>query len=148
LGAAILDLSRPLSRLRVLPPVEGGQVLGRVGWSRDGQLLAGQLLRQDESPVPGIVLWRLADDTHRRLTENGYDPAFFHDGTRILFTEPEAIRFVTIATGEVRTVLSPPPHTWFVKGSIGPDDRTLCTVRTTDEGDIWRLSLAGSADRP
>jgi serine/threonine protein kinase/Tol biopolymer transport system component len=147
-GTAILDLLHPTSEPRVLPRVEGGQVLARATWSRDGRFLAGQLLRPDESPVPGIILWRLADNTYRRLTNSGNDPEFFRDGKRILFTEPEAIRLVTVATGEVKTLLPAPPHFWFVRGSVGPGDRTLCTVRTTDEGDIWLLSLAGSGDRP
>jgi dipeptidyl aminopeptidase/acylaminoacyl peptidase len=147
-GTAILSLSGSPSELRLLPPVEGGQVLARAVWSGDGRFLAGQLLRQDESPVPGIVLWRMADNTYRRLTGSGSDPEFFHDGTRILFTEPDAIRLVILATGEVRTLLSPPPHSWFAGGSVGPGDRTLCTVRATDEGDIWLLSHAGSADPP
>ena len=71
----------------------------------------------------------------------GGDPVFFHGGTRILFTEPAAIRLVEIASGEVRTLLTPPPHSSYVKASVGPGDRTLCTVRTTDEGDIWMLTL-------
>jgi len=137
-----MDLSNPTSALRVLPTVEGGQVLARASWSEDGRFLAGQLLRPDESPVPGIVLWQLADNTYRHLTSAGNDPEFFHDGRRILFTEPEAIRLVTVATGEVRTLLTPPLHSKFVRGSVGPGDRMLCTVRTTDEGDIWLLSLA------
>jgi hypothetical protein len=40
-------------------------------------------------------------------------------------------------------VLSPPPHSSFTWVGVGPGDRALCTVRTTDEGDIWSLSLAG-----
>jgi dipeptidyl aminopeptidase/acylaminoacyl peptidase len=139
-GASLQDLAHPAA-LRALPKVEDGQVLARVSWSGDGRFLAGQLLRRDESPVPGIVLWSLADNTYRRLTGAGSDPVFFHGGTRILFTEPDAIRLVETASGAVRTLLTPPPHSSYVKASVGPGDRTLCTVRTTDEGDIWMLSL-------
>jgi len=146
-GTAILDLSYPPSALRVLPAVAGGQVLTRAVWSEDGRFLAGQMQRPDESPVPGIVLWRLTDNTYRRLTRTGDDPEFFHSETRILFTEPNAVRLVTIATGEVRTLLSPPLNSWFVRASVGPEDRSLCTVRTIDEGDVWLLSLGDSADQ-
>jgi Tol biopolymer transport system component len=139
-GAAIMDLGRPAS-LRVLPKVENGKVLARLSWSRDGRFLTGQLLRQDESPVPGVGLWSMADGTFRRLTSTGGSPVFFHGGTRILFTEPDAIRLVEVASGEVRTLLTPPPHSSYVRASVGPNDRTLCAVRTTAEGDIWMLSL-------
>jgi len=146
-GASVLDLAHPES-LRALPKVEDGKVLARVSWSADGRFLTGQLLRPDESPVPGVVLWSLADNAYRRLTGTGGDPVFFHGGTRVLFTEPAAIRQVEIATGEVRTLLTPPPHSSYVKASVGPGDRMLCTVRTTDEGDVWMLSLDRAAGRP
>ena len=49
---------------------------------------------------------------------------------------------VDAKTGEAKSLLSsPPPHSSYESASAGPGDRTLCTVRTTDEGDIWMLSL-------
>jgi dipeptidyl aminopeptidase/acylaminoacyl peptidase len=141
LGTALLDLRNPGEGLRVLPRVEGRQVLARPSWSADGHYLAGILLRPDESPVPGIVLWSLADSTYRRLTQVGRDPEFFHDGRRILFLERGAVWLVDSRSGEARTLLPLPLHSSYESASAGPGDRTLCTVRTTDEGDIWMLSL-------
>jgi eukaryotic-like serine/threonine-protein kinase len=148
MGTGILDLvdaRRPAAPPRILPRTADGQVLARAAWSDDGRFLAGVLLRQDESPVPGIVLWSLADNTVRRLTRTGTDPVFFHGGRRVLFWEPTAIRLVDVLSGEVRDLLSPPPHSSYVSASVGPGDRTLCTVRITDEGDIWILSLVEGA---
>jgi Tol biopolymer transport system component len=152
LGTGLLDLrggspAAPGS-LRVLPRVDGGQVLARPSWSADGRDLAGMLLRPDESPVPGVVLWSLADSTYRRLTTAGVDPEFLRRGKQILFLERGAIRWVDAASGEARTLLSPPPHFSYQSASAGPGDRTLCTVRTSDEGDIWLLSLVDSPRRP
>ncbi|MEA2691452.1 MAG: eukaryotic-like serine/threonine-protein kinase [Acidobacteriota bacterium] len=147
-GTGILDLAAPPSPPRVLPRAAGDQVLGRVAWSPDGRSLAGMLLRKDESPVPGVVLWSLADNTYRRLTATGESPEFFHGGKRILFSQPDAIRLVDLASGEERTLLSPPLHSSYVSASVGPGDRMLCTVRTTNEGDIWSLSLPDPAGRP
>jgi len=144
-GTAILDLAKPGSAPRVLPALEGGQVLAGQSWSDDGRFLAGTLLRRDESPMPGIVLWSLAGDTYRRLTGSGDNPVFLHGGRQILFTDAGAIRTVGVASGDVRTVLSPPLHSSYVSAGIQKGGRTLCTVRTTDEGDIWLLSLAGAA---
>jgi eukaryotic-like serine/threonine-protein kinase len=140
-GTAVLDLASPRSGPRVLPPIEGGQVLAGQSWSEDGRFLVGALLRRDESPVPGIVLWSLADDTYRRLTATGDHPVFLHGGRQILFTDAGAIQVVDVTTAAVRTVLSPPLHSSYVSAGIQKGDRTLCTVRTTDEGDIWILSL-------
>jgi Tol biopolymer transport system component len=142
-GAVILDLARPTS-LHVLPKAADEMVLAPLSWSTDGRFLTGQMLSQDESPVPGVVLFSLADQVYRRLTRTGFNPVFFHDGTRVLFNELDTIRVADLASGEVRTLLTPPPHSAYVKGRMGPNDRTLYTVRTTDEGDIWILSLPRS----
>jgi eukaryotic-like serine/threonine-protein kinase len=140
-GVAILDLTQPRSALRFLPSVEGGKVFARVSWSRDGKFLAGQLLLPDGSPVPGVVLWSLENNTYRRLTSTGIDPVFFPDGKRILFTEPDAIRLVEVISGKLQTLSTPPPIFSYVGASVGLDGRTLCLVRTSHEGDIWKMSL-------
>ena len=141
-GTAVLDL-RPRARPRVLPPVEGGQVFTGSAWSRDGATLAGVMLTQSKV-TPGVILWSLLDDTYRRLSQVGHDPIFLRRGPRLLFKEIGSIRLVDVASGEVRTVLSPPPYSSFRWVGVGPGDRNLCTVRATDEGDIWSLSLVKS----
>jgi hypothetical protein len=95
-----------------------------------------------------VILWSLADNTFRRLTRRGEDPVFLRDGMRILFLEEGTVRLVDVASREVRTVLSPPPHSRYVSARAGPGDRTLCTVRNAAEGDIWSLSLGEPAGRP
>lgn len=140
-GTALQNLGGR-SRPRVLSSADSGASFAGDSWSRDGRLLAGALLRPDGSRSPGVVLWSLADQTYHRLTPTGEDPMFFHDGTRILFREGDnTIRTVGLAAGEIRTVLTPPRHSWFMRARIGPGDRSLCTVRATDEGDIWSLDL-------
>jgi Tol biopolymer transport system component len=143
-GASILDFPVLPASLRALPPVEGGQTLSGISWSQDGRFLAGELLQKDQSPVPGVVTWSLKENTYRRLTRTGADPDFCQDGRKIIFADLDEIRIVNVASGEVGTLLSPPPHSRYLRARVGPDGRTLCTVRGTDEGDIWILSLAGS----
>jgi eukaryotic-like serine/threonine-protein kinase len=147
-GATILDLADPAAGSRPLPPAADGQLLGRVSWSPDGRSLAGQLLRKDGSAAPGIVLWSLADNSYRRLTESGSDPVFLHGGRQVLMIDLDAIRLIDLATREVRTLLSPPPHSSYLHAGIGEGDKMLCAVRTTSEGDIWMLSLVDSTGRP
>jgi hypothetical protein len=88
-----------------------------------------------------VILWSLVDNTHRRLSQEGYDPVFLRRGRQLLFKEVGTIRLVDVASGVVRTVLSPPPSSSFIWVGVGPGDRSLCTVRTAEEGDIWSLSL-------
>ncbi len=100
--------------------------------------------------APGVILWSLADNTYRRISQTGSNPTFLHRGAGLLFMELDTIevgtiRLVDMARGEVRTVLSPPPYSSFIWVAVGPGDRNLCTVRTTDEGDIWSLSLVPPA---
>jgi serine/threonine protein kinase len=144
-GTGILDLADPQTAPRVLPPLAGGQVLAALSWSEDGRFLVGALLRRDESPVPGLVLWSLADNTYRRLTATGDNPIFLRGGKKILFTDAGAVRVVDVASAEVRTVLSPPPHSFYINAGLPKGGRTLCTVRTTDEGDIWILAPVAAA---
>ncbi|MFL6196026.1 MAG: protein kinase domain-containing protein [Thermoanaerobaculia bacterium] len=144
-GTAVLDLFLPRSRPRVLPPAEGGQIFNGSAWSKDGGSLAGAMSEGPGGESSGVFLWFLADNTYRRLSQTGNDGRFLHHGPRLLFNEAGAIRLVDVASGEVRTVLSPPPYTSFSWIGVGPGDRNLCTVRATDEGDIWSLSLGAPA---
>jgi Tol biopolymer transport system component len=140
-GTALLDLPRPRSRPRVLPPVEGGRVFVGSAWSPDGASLAGRLLTQQGEDIPGVGLWSLADNTYRRLSPAGYDLVFLHESPRLLFKKGSEVRLVDLTSGETRTVLSPPPYSSFTWVGVGPGDRSLCMVRTANEGDVWSLSL-------
>jgi eukaryotic-like serine/threonine-protein kinase len=140
-GTALLELRRPQSRPRVLPPVEGGQIFAGSAWSKDGGFLTGGMSTPQGEDIPGVVLWSLSDNTYRRLSQTGYDPVFLRRGLRLLFKEAGTIRVVDMTNGEVRTVLSPPPHSPFIWVGTSPGDRSLCTVRAANEGDIWSLSL-------
>jgi serine/threonine protein kinase/Tol biopolymer transport system component len=144
-GTALLDLRHPTSRPRVLPPVEGGQIFAGSAWSKDSGSLAGGIsTRQGGAVDEGVILWSLLDNTHRRLSQEGYDPVFLRRGRGLLFKEVGNIRLVDVASGVVRTVLSPPSDSSFIWVGIGPGDRSLCTVRAAEEGDIWSLSLVAT----
>ena len=140
-GTALLDLRRPRSRPRVLPPAKDGQIFDGSAWSKDGGFLAGTLSERPGAESSGVALWSLSDNTYRRLSRTGNTPTFLRSGPRLLFKEADTIRLADMAGGEVRTVLSPPPHSAFLWIGAGPGDRSLCTVWATDEGDIWSLSL-------
>ncbi|HKV08893.1 MAG TPA: protein kinase [Thermoanaerobaculia bacterium] len=140
-GTGLLSLQGSYSPLRMLPPVGDGQTFAGFDWSEDGRFLAGQLLLQDQASVPGIVLWSRTDNTYRRLTPTGGDPVFARGGRHIFFVEEGTIRLVDVASGNVRTVLSPPLYSLYRSARVSRDGTSLCTVRDTAEGDIWSLSL-------
>jgi dipeptidyl aminopeptidase/acylaminoacyl peptidase len=142
-GTALLDLLRPRSQPRVLPPADGGQIFAGSAWSRDGGSLGGRMLTRQSEETPGVILWSLRDNTYRRVSPAGHDPIFLRRGPRLLFKD-DAVRLLDVASGEVRTVLSPPPQSSMIWFGVGPGDRSLCTVRAAPEGDIWTLSLAAS----
>jgi Tol biopolymer transport system component len=143
-GTALLDLRHPRSRPRLLPPAEDGQIFAGSAWSRDGGSLAGGM-SQPGGQATGVVLWSLADNTYRRLSPTGYGPTFLRRRPQLLFIGAGIIRLADVTSGEVRTVLSPPPYSSFIWAGAGPGDRNLCMVRATNEGDIWSLSLAAPA---
>jgi serine/threonine protein kinase/Tol biopolymer transport system component len=145
-GASILDLSDPASSLHELPPVGDGQIFIALSWSLDERFLAGEL-REVKSRVPGIATWSLAENFCRRLTRTGFDPDFSRDGRNIIFTDLDEIRMVNVTSGEVRTLLSPPLHSRYLRASVGSGDQ-VCAVRSTDEGDIWALSLVDLVRHP
>ncbi|HKH49357.1 MAG TPA: protein kinase [Thermoanaerobaculia bacterium] len=139
-GTALLDLLRPQSRPRVLPPIEGGHVFAGFAWSKDGRTLAGGMSTRPDGKAAGVFLWSLLDNTYRRVSQTGFNPTFLRHGPRLLFIEVGILRLFDVASGEVRTVLSAPPHSSLLWVGVGPGDRNLCTVRATDEGDIWSWS--------
>jgi eukaryotic-like serine/threonine-protein kinase len=147
-GTALLDLLSPRSQPRVLPPLQEGHIFAGSAWSRDGASLAGVMSMQQGGEAPGIFLFSLTDKTYRRVSQVGYNPTFLRRGPRLLFLEMGAIWLVDMASGRVRIVLSPPPHSSFFWIGTGPGDSNLCTVRTTDEGDVWSLSLVESTALP
>jgi serine/threonine protein kinase/Tol biopolymer transport system component len=138
-GTSLLDLDRPSASPHRLSALPGGQVFAATSWSGDGRWLTGFFQRQDRMAVPGVVLWSLADGTQRRLTSSGSESLFLHNGSRILFFLGDSLWTVDRESGAARELLSPPAHSSYLAANPGPDDR-LCTVRSTDEGDVWLLT--------
>ncbi|HYG62615.1 MAG TPA: protein kinase [Thermoanaerobaculia bacterium] len=147
---ALIDLSKPVAERvpRPLPPVSpAGEVFSPSSWSPDGTALLGYVERPDESPVPGIYLYRLVDGhegregRYERLTAGGARAGWLDGGRSVLFSDQGRIFAVDLQSHQVRLVAEPPPHSAFTMASASPDGRALYVVRATDEGDVWRLDL-------
>jgi hypothetical protein len=136
------------SRIRWLPRPEGGrQVFSPNGWSADGRRLAGTLEQTDRSQVPGVVVYSLDSRQYERITEVGAGPVWLHDNRTLLYRQEGKIFAHVLGARASKLLLEPPPNSTFRAVATSPDDRTLYTVRETDEGDVWMLTLKDDAER-
>ncbi|HEY4562121.1 MAG TPA: protein kinase, partial [Thermoanaerobaculia bacterium] len=147
-GVALIDLDTAgPGRARMLPPTADGQILAVTSWSPDGAYLAGTLERKDGMSIPGVVIYELATGRYQRLTNTGGVPRWLHDGRTILYLKEGKIFLCDLRTKVSRLLLEPPQSYVFNSVSTTPDDRALYAVRSTDQGDIWMLTLSGGDER-
>jgi eukaryotic-like serine/threonine-protein kinase len=144
-NAALVDLTRPAGRrIQMLPRTGDGLIFSPSSWSADGTLLAGTLGRADGTDVPGVVVFSLASGRYERLTDSGTIPIWLHDGQSLLYLNEGRIFSCALRSHKVRSLLEPPASFVFTSLALGPGDRTLYTVRDTDEGDLWMMRLEPS----
>ena len=93
--------------------------------------------------MPGIVVYSLASGQYERLTDAGTIPVWLHDGKTILYLQEGRIFLYDLRSKTPRLLLEPPPSSVFSSATVGPDDRNLYAVRSTDEGDVWMVTLTG-----
>jgi eukaryotic-like serine/threonine-protein kinase len=151
-GAAMIDLAQPLGRrIRWLPrPESGREVFSPNSWSADGRRLVGTFEQTDRSDVPGVVVFSFDSGKYERITDAGSGPVWLHDNRTLLYRQEGKIFARALGAKASRLLLAPSPNSTFKFMAIGPDDRTLYTVRETDEGDVWMLTLneeEGNAQR-
>jgi WD40-like Beta Propeller Repeat len=136
-GAAVVDLAPPFARRvpQLIPRQDGGGPFFASAWSPDGTRLVGGF------SGPGVIVYSFAERRCRRLTEKGSRAFWLADGRRLVYVEGGKLYLLDEETGASRELLAPPPGSEFTYASAGPGDRTLCLVRSVDEGDIALLSL-------
>ena len=87
------------------------------------------------------VVYSLASGAYERLTDSGSLPVWLHQGSKLLYLRESRIFLYDLGAREPRLLLEPPPSSDFTSLALSPDDRTLYTVRSTDEGDVWMVTL-------
>ncbi len=145
-NAALIDLSLPpREQVRLLPAPAEGEVFAANSWSPDGAYLAGSLeqTRGGSGMIPGIVVYSLARQTYERLTATGTIPVWLHDGRSLLYLQDGKVFECDQRSKGSRLVLTPPTNSMFTSLAVGPGDRTLFAVRSSEEGDIWMLTVPG-----
>jgi serine/threonine protein kinase len=138
--AGIVDLRLPPEErsLEVLPPLnESGEVMWVTSWSPDGRMLAGP-----GSKGSGIYLFSLETREYRRLLDFGGGAKWLGDNRHLVFGHRGRLHFLDTESGAYHEILSLDPvasiQGWF---SLSRDDRTIYFGRSTDESDIWMLTL-------
>jgi serine/threonine protein kinase/Tol biopolymer transport system component len=147
-STALIDLGPAGGRpVKVLPTTADGEVFSATSWSPDGARLAGTLEKKDGTSIPGVVVYDLATDRYERLTALGRIPRWLHDSRTLLYLHEGKIFFCDLQSKASRLLLEPPQSSLFTSISVSPDDHRLYAVRSTDEGDVWMLTLAGGDER-
>ena len=87
------------------------------------------------------MVYSLASRAYERLTGSGTIPVWLHQGSRLLYLREGRIFLYDLGTREPRLLHEPPASSDYTSLALSPDDRTLYTVRATDDGDVWMVTL-------
>ena len=101
----------------------------------------------------GPIVLSLSDShahfSRLHMTGAGVVPVWLHDSRTLLYRQDGKIFARDLRSREPRLLLAPPENSAFIGLEVGPDDRTLYTVRDSDDGDIWLMTLEDEdAERP
>jgi hypothetical protein len=140
----ILDPNKPWTEQTplALPPLSDGQDHFRIHlWSQDDRWLAGRVVNAS-AQIVGAAVYSLESQQYHRLTDYyGIHWAWQPDSRRLLCLGVSGeIFLVDIETREVREVLSLAPDrlNW---ARLSHDGQWMYFTRTTEEADIWMLTL-------
>jgi Tol biopolymer transport system component len=135
---AVVDLGSPLEMRKALPIAERGEEPGLFApdrWSPDGRWLAGY--RNSN----GFFLYSIEARRFEAGPREGFYVTWLHDNRRLLYLDQGRLRLFDRVTQSSRELLDAPPESLFKNVAVSQDDRTLCLVRSSDEGDLWMLTL-------
>jgi Tol biopolymer transport system component len=130
----------------VLPPLpRTGHAFMAWGWSPSGRWLAGWQLRADGRSA-GIVLYDPAQRSYREVVDYGTFPAWSADERRLLFSRRHDRVVVDVASGQVKELQT--GDDFEEEFALAADGRSLYTVQTLREGDVWIAWRRPTSARP
>ena len=140
------DDSGATPRIEVIPPPAPGTFFDPLAWSPDGKTLAGSVIRLPDlvsqslavySPGPGAVVRPVRGTESIGRVRRG---AFL--GTHFLLTVDRDLVVTDLESGETRVVLERPTNGAFQDVACVRGAGTCYVVRTSDNADIWQMTLA------
>jgi serine/threonine protein kinase len=127
---SLIDLRQPLAARRPTPLPRPPRPLSPFSWSRDGERLLGLTDNRE------IFVYGFRRRSYDRIAADaGRSAVWLHDDRRVLHVRDG--KLMILDTGASRELLAPAGSSEIKAACPSPDDRTLYTVRSVQEGDVW-----------
>jgi len=144
-GAAvkIVDLTVPLERRtpEVLPDPGRDLSFTLNAISPDGLWLAG-FQRRGNTPLPGIVVYSVREESYRRVIDHGVLPVWLGDSRRMICQHDGRFILLDRVTGRTRELHFPPEQLAVgVTFDVSSDSRAIYYTQVEWESDIWLATL-------
>jgi dipeptidyl aminopeptidase/acylaminoacyl peptidase len=143
-GTMLFDLSKPLNErlVEVLPPASNdGKKFYVNSVSPNSEWLAGDILRSDGNPIPGVALYSMSNKTYQTITDSGNVPLWLNDNLRLLYQKNGKLFIVNYRTKKSHEVKT--PESFFLVGDyrISNDNRVVYYQVFSSESDIWQVTM-------
>jgi eukaryotic-like serine/threonine-protein kinase len=146
--AFMVEVAKPWGKQTpaVLPPLPRPQSSFLAwAWSTRGRWLSGWELRADGGSA-GIVVYEPATRTYRTVTDFGTFPAWLRDERRLVFSGRQARYVVDLQTGTLKELEK--SADFEEEFALSRDRRSIYTVQTQREGDVWMAGLPRQETQP
>jgi Tol biopolymer transport system component len=148
----ILDYAKDWKELspQKLAAPEPGATFSPHDWSPDGQMVAGELVRDDGSSM-GVTIYSLQSHRYEQIGPAGTDahsamfgdPRWLHDNRRLLFIHDGKINLIDRQSKRMHSVLSAGLRRDIAAFAYSPDSHLIVFTIETAEADVWEMTLQG-----
>jgi TolB protein len=144
----VVDVSKPWAEQTpaVLPPLpQSGRAFFAWAWSPSGKRLSGWQVRDDGGSA-GVVVYEPDSRSYRTVTDFGTFPAWLKDERRLVVSGRQNRYVVDLQSGKLKELDR--PADFEEEFALSRDGRSLYTVQTQREGDVWMAILDAGPSRP
>ena len=105
-------------------------------WSPNGGEIAG-VRCSNEFQCDGVIVYTLATESYRLLTETGGGPRWTKDGRFILYAAAGSVDLIDTRTGQARQILKREGNDIPIAPVMSPDQKTLYFNSANQRSDLW-----------